>query len=285
MRLVVTICAALSLAGCLSTQEMPLAPNVVRIDTQAKGLLFTGQTVPQTMRAAAKATLDRGYSHFKFTDASLQQGSMVAGTVGSSSTNVVGSSATTVNGSYGGGFMSANAATAGTANATTFGSTSVIRAPTAGAAATVIMFHANEPGAQGAFDAEQVLKQFEYFSFGCSSLVFFHHASHSRNHAIAHACTFYNLLFAPILQYRVSPCRLVLRTPFQFQFYFVIVSNTSVDGILHVTCHPDAINFAVIIRRFEVSREAVVAVHTNPFIRKLDDHNGVNLPFDFDPLS
>ena len=162
MRLVVTICAALSLAGCLSTQEMPLAPNVVRIDTQSKGLLFTGQTVPQTMRTAAKATLDRGYSHFKFTDASLQQGSVVAGTVGSSSTNVVGSSATTVNGSYGGGFMSANAATTGTANATTFGSTSVIRAPTAGAAATVIMFHANDPGAQGAFDAEQVLKQYSW---------------------------------------------------------------------------------------------------------------------------
>jgi hypothetical protein len=45
------------LAGCITTQEMPLAPNVVRIDTQAGGLLFIGQTVPQTMRAAARATL------------------------------------------------------------------------------------------------------------------------------------------------------------------------------------------------------------------------------------
>jgi hypothetical protein len=41
-----------------------------------------------------------------------------------------------------------------------FGSASVVRAPTAGAAATVIMFHANEPGAQGAFEAEQVLRQY-----------------------------------------------------------------------------------------------------------------------------
>ena len=119
MRHVISICAALVLAGCISTQEMPLAPNVVRIDTQSKGLLFTGQTVPQTMRAAAKATLDRGYSHFRFSDTSLQQGSVVAGTISSSSTNIMGNSTTTVNGNYGGGFMNANAATAGSANATT----------------------------------------------------------------------------------------------------------------------------------------------------------------------
>jgi hypothetical protein len=134
------------------------APNAVRIDTQSRGLLFTGQTVPQTMRAAAKATLDRGYTHFRFADASVQQGSVVTGTIESSSTNVVGSSTTNVSGNYGGGFMNANGTSFGSANATTFGSNSVIRAPTAGAAATVLMFHANEPGAQGAFDAEQVLK-------------------------------------------------------------------------------------------------------------------------------
>jgi hypothetical protein len=141
---VVTALTAFALAGCLSTQEMPLAPNVVRIDTQAGGWLFTGQTVPATMRAAAKATLDRGYSHFKFTDASMGQGSVVTGAIGSANTNV--------NGSYGGGFMNANA--------NSFGSTTVTRAPTAGAAVTVVMFHANEPGAQGAFEAEQILKQY-----------------------------------------------------------------------------------------------------------------------------
>ena len=99
------ILAALMLAGCIATQEMPLAPNVVRIDTQAGGLLFTGQTVPQTMRAAANATLQRGYTHFKFADASLQQGSVVTGTIGSSNTNFTGTSNTTVSGNYGGGFI------------------------------------------------------------------------------------------------------------------------------------------------------------------------------------
>lgn len=136
---------AVALTGCITTQEMPLAPNIVRIDTRAGGYLFTGQTVPKTMRAAANATLERGYTHFKFADAGVQQGSVVAGTIGGSSTNF--------NGTYGQGYMSGNASG--------FGSTSVIHAPTASAVATVIMFHANEPGAQGAFDAEQVLKQYQ----------------------------------------------------------------------------------------------------------------------------
>ena len=48
-----TLSAAM-LTACITTQQMPLAPKVIRIDTQASGLLFTGQTVPQTMRAAAK---------------------------------------------------------------------------------------------------------------------------------------------------------------------------------------------------------------------------------------
>lgn len=138
------ILICLSLGGCISTQEMPLAPNVVRIDTKAGGYLYTGQTVPVTMRAAAKATLDRGYSHFKFNDADLQQGSVVTGAIGSGQSNM--------SGTYGGGFMNANA--------NSFGSATVMRAPTASAAVTVVMFRSNEPGAQGAFDAEQVLKQY-----------------------------------------------------------------------------------------------------------------------------
>ena len=145
MRIFLTMTlGALTLAGCISTQEMPLAPNVVRLDTQSRGLLFTGQTVPQTMRTAAKATLDRGYTHFKITDAAMGQGSQVAGVVGSSNTNF--------NGSYGNGSISGNS--------NSFGTASVIRAPTASAAATIVMFHSNEPGAQGAFEAEQVLQQY-----------------------------------------------------------------------------------------------------------------------------
>ena len=136
---------AIALAGCISTQEMPLAPNMVRIDTQAGGFLFTGQTVPKTMRAAANATLARGYTHFRFAEAGVAQGSVATGAISTSNGNF--------SGNYGQGYMSGNASG--------FGTTNIIRAPTASAAATVIMFHANEPGAQGAFDAQQVLQQYQ----------------------------------------------------------------------------------------------------------------------------
>lgn len=40
------------LGACVSTQVMPVAPNVVQINTQAKGLLYAGKAVPETMTAA-----------------------------------------------------------------------------------------------------------------------------------------------------------------------------------------------------------------------------------------
>jgi hypothetical protein len=62
-------CIAMVLAGCVSTREVSLAPDTVRIDTQAQNIMFAGQALPQTLRAAARATLARGYTHFKFADA------------------------------------------------------------------------------------------------------------------------------------------------------------------------------------------------------------------------
>lgn len=139
-----SIVAAVLLAGCIRTAEMPLAPNVVRLDTQASGLLFTGQATSQTMRRAAELTLRGGYTHFKFQDAQMAQGSEISG--------VVGSSNTTLNGTYRpGGFT-------GTANS--FGGANVVRRPTANVGVTVVMFRSDEPGAQGAFDAQAVLKQY-----------------------------------------------------------------------------------------------------------------------------
>jgi hypothetical protein len=75
MRQFITALSALALAGCVHTQEMPLAPNIVRIDTQASGLLYQGKAAPTTMVAAANATLSRGYTHFKIADPRLGQGS------------------------------------------------------------------------------------------------------------------------------------------------------------------------------------------------------------------
>ena len=141
---IVSLIGVLAVTGCISTQEMPLAPNMVRIDTQAQGLLFTGQTVPQTMRAAATATLNRGFTHFKFADASMNQGSQAVGIVSSGNGNFSGSCF----GAY----------CSGSSNG--FSSASVVHAPTSSAAATVIMFKASDPEAKNAFDAEAILKQY-----------------------------------------------------------------------------------------------------------------------------
>jgi hypothetical protein len=121
--------AAIALAGCVHTQEMPIAPNVVRIDTQASGLLYQGQAVPSTMVAAAKATLARGYSHFKLGEVAMGQGSEVSGV------SAVGGSG--------------------------WASASLNRVNVEKSAATVTMFHADEPGAKDAFDAAQTLARYQ----------------------------------------------------------------------------------------------------------------------------
>jgi hypothetical protein len=120
----------LLVSGCVTTQEVPLAPNVVRIDTQASGFLSVGLTAGVTMRKAAQATINAGYTHFKLQQVQLGQGSQVGALVGSD---------------YGNGLSTVTA----------------IQRPTASEGVTVVMFHADEPGAQGAFKAADVLQQYQ----------------------------------------------------------------------------------------------------------------------------
>jgi hypothetical protein len=124
-----SLALAAALTGCVHTQEMPLAPNVVRINTQASGLLYAGKAVPSTMTAAARATLSRGYTHFKIGEAGLDQGSEINGLS-----------------TYGGRH---------------FASTTVDRVNVEKSEATITMFHEGEPGAKGAFVAEEVLAQYK----------------------------------------------------------------------------------------------------------------------------
>ena len=119
----------LAVAGCVTSQEVPLAPNVVRIDTRASGLLSVGSTTSVTMRKAAQATIDAGYTHFKLQEVQLSQGSQVGALVG-------------------------------TDNGNGLSTVSAIRRPTASEGVTVVMFHA-ETGAQGAFNAADVLQKYQ----------------------------------------------------------------------------------------------------------------------------
>jgi len=142
-QLILTIAAITSLTACATTNEMPLAPNVVRLDTQASGLLFAGPAGQITMKKAAEATLKRGYTHFRLVQANTSQGRQLVG-VNTYNNGTFNASqyGNNISGSYNG-----------------FGSATPMYAPTANVGVTVIMFRKNEPGSKGAWDAATVLKQ------------------------------------------------------------------------------------------------------------------------------
>jgi hypothetical protein len=73
-RIAIAAAFGVVVCGCVTTQEMPLAPNVVRLDTHAMGAVFTGQAVPQTMRRAAELTLQNGYAYFRLDQPEMSQG-------------------------------------------------------------------------------------------------------------------------------------------------------------------------------------------------------------------
>lgn len=140
MRAAIIAATGAALAGCVSTQEMPLAPNIVRLDTSAKGALFVGHAGDLTLQRAAQATIRNGYEFFRLEQAQMGQGSQFVGASSFGNTTV-----------YGNAF-----------GATGYGSsfTTPMYAPTSEIGVTVVMFHPNEPGAKGAFNAAEVLKKY-----------------------------------------------------------------------------------------------------------------------------
>ncbi|HFF3720366.1 TPA: hypothetical protein ACGCM7_005451 [Klebsiella pneumoniae] len=130
------------LTSCATTSEMPLAPNVVRLDTNAQGLLFTSQAGQITMKRAAEATIKRGYTHFRLEQAQTASGSRFVGM----NTNSWGSANATVYGNSAYGNYSGSSYS------------SPVYTPTTQIGVTVVMFNANEQGAVGAFNAAQIIK-------------------------------------------------------------------------------------------------------------------------------
>ncbi|MCV9910173.1 hypothetical protein OIV19_21495 [Brucella sp. HL-2] len=142
-RLILLAACAAALSACATTNEMPLAPNMVRLDTQASGALFAGSAGKITMKKAAQSTLSRGYTHFRLEQASTSQGRQLVSVNswdnGTVSARRYGNS---VYGNYSG-----------------FGSATPVYAPTANVGVTVIMFRKGDAGARGAFNAAEVLKK------------------------------------------------------------------------------------------------------------------------------
>lgn len=143
MRKIFALLLAATVAGCATTSEMPLAQNMVRIDTQASGALFVGSAGSMTMKKAAEATLSRGYSHFRLEQAQTSSGRRMVGMT----TNTFGNAQASIYGNQ----------AYGTYTGTSYSSANF--APTRNVGVTVVMFHANEAGAKGAFDAAAVLKK------------------------------------------------------------------------------------------------------------------------------
>ena len=131
-KFIVATIAGLGVSACVSTQEMPLAPNEVRLDTHAAAW-FTGQAASVTMRRAAESTLQNGYSYFRLEQASVSQGTQLAG-VSNYSTGSA----------YATGFGNSAVATGYSSG---IPSTPIYRR-TADVGVTVVMFHAGEPGAE-----------------------------------------------------------------------------------------------------------------------------------------
>jgi len=124
--------AAVALSACTTTNETPIAPNVVRLDTSAQGLLFTGRAGQDTLTKAAQATIANGYTYFRLADVATGSGSQFAGVVSSGSANAYG----------------------GDGYASVYGSSisTPVYSPTAKIGATVIMSNENGPGEWNAAD-------------------------------------------------------------------------------------------------------------------------------------
>lgn len=142
MRLLfIAIPLAALVAGCVSTSEMQVAPNAYQLETNAGGLVFMGSAGPQTLKRAAELTVAKGYTHFRLEGTGLQTGSQVAGILPG---RTYGQATVVGNTVYGSAYSTPS---------------TVVRGPTERVTATVVMFHSSDPEAQGAFDAEQVLKE------------------------------------------------------------------------------------------------------------------------------
>ena len=78
--IIAAMAMAATLAACTTTNTVPIAPDIFRLDTDAQGLLFTGDAGSDTLLKAAQITQQRGYPYFKILDGNSAAGSTYAGT-------------------------------------------------------------------------------------------------------------------------------------------------------------------------------------------------------------
>ena len=68
------------LSGCETMDATPITPDTFKLDTNASGLLFTGNAGSDTLLKAAQITQNNGHTYFKFLQDASGTGTAYAGT-------------------------------------------------------------------------------------------------------------------------------------------------------------------------------------------------------------
>lgn len=128
---VLLLAAMLPLVGCVQTSELPMAANVVRLESSAGGIVGRARAPKETLRRAAEMTLAKGYTHFVLADVNSSTDTFYAGS-SPGQVSVHGNTATVRPGSP------------------RYGSRTSV-------GVTVVMYRASDPQAASALNAREVL--------------------------------------------------------------------------------------------------------------------------------
>ncbi|WP_309084559.1 hypothetical protein [Chelativorans sp.] len=78
-KLLLLLGLAAGLAGCVSTQEIPLSMNTYQLEVSGTGRFGAGAVPQATLRRAAELTLEKGFTHFILGGATMQTAHTYAG--------------------------------------------------------------------------------------------------------------------------------------------------------------------------------------------------------------
>lgn len=130
----------MALSACATTSKIDLAPNVVQLGTSATGLISVNNVGETVHKEAAKATIERGYTHYRIISSNSTRGRQLVGmnrTASGQATATTYGNTTYVSGSG-------------------FGTATPIYAQTADVSIIVEMFNS---AVSGSFSAAEVLGQ------------------------------------------------------------------------------------------------------------------------------
>lgn len=147
-RIAAVAVAAIAVSACMTTKtEIPLAANAVQIQVSGGGLASREQVTRDTLQHAAQLTVDRGYTHFRLAAADVSDQIVQVGTTPVQAQTFGSTYGHTFGNTYGGTWSGTTMVTGG----------QPIMARRTDAKAVVLMYHADDPEAENALDANAIL--------------------------------------------------------------------------------------------------------------------------------